>query len=161
MARNLETDLETLRTVLGLAQKRDFAAAAALAERTLADGFEHPMLLNISATRLEQEGKYEEALKLLERAVAIAPTDAGARNALGLCLQRLDRPAEALYHIDELLRQHPELPFAHVNKGNALMTLGSLGRAKQSQLRAFELEPNNFSATAANIRKRESGPNAL
>jgi tetratricopeptide (TPR) repeat protein len=149
MARNLETDLETLRTVLGLAQKRDFAAAAALAERTLADGFEHPMLLNISATRLEQEGKYEEAQKLLERAVAIAPTDVGARNALGLCLQRLDRPAEALYHIDELLRQHPELPFAHVNKGNALMTLGSLGRAKQSQLRAFELEPGNFSATAA------------
>src|SRR5882757_8608161 len=149
MARNLETDLETLRTVLGLAQKRDFAAAAALAERTLAGGFEHPMLLNIVATRLEQEDKYEEALKLLERAVAIAPTDVGARNALGLCLQRLDRPAEALYHIDELLRQHPDLPFAHVNKGNALMTLGSLGRAKQSQLRAFELEPGNFSATAA------------
>ena len=149
MARNLETDLETLRTVLGLAQKRDFAAAAALAERTLADGFEHPMLLNISATRLEQEGRYEEALKLLERAVAIAPTDVGARNALGLCLQRLDRPAEALYHIDELLKQHPDLSFAHVNKGNALMTLGSLGRARQSQLRAFELEPGNFSATAA------------
>ncbi|HEX3951235.1 MAG TPA: sulfotransferase [Steroidobacteraceae bacterium] len=149
MARNLETDLETLRTVLGLAQKRDFAAAATLAERTLAEGFEHPMLLNIAATRLEQEGKYEEALKLLERAVAIAPTDVGARNALGLCLQRLDRPAEALYHIEELLKQHADLPFAHVSKGNALMALGSLGRAKQSQLRAFELEPGNFSATAA------------
>ena len=149
MARNLETDLETLRTVLGLAQKRDFAAAAALAQRTLADGFEHPMLLNVAATRLEQEGKYEEALKLLERAVAIAPTDVGARNALGLCLQRLDRPAEALYHIDELLKQHPDLPYAHVNRGNALMTLGSLGRAKLSQLRAFELEPGNFSATSA------------
>lgn len=149
MARNLETDLETLRTVLGLAQKREFAAAAALAERTLAEGFEHPMLLNIVATRLEQEGKYAEALKLLERAVAIAPTDVGARNALGLCLQRLDRPAEALYHIDELLRQHSDLAFAHVNKGNALMQLGSLGRAKQSQLRAFALEPGNFSATAA------------
>ncbi|HEY2779342.1 MAG TPA: sulfotransferase [Steroidobacteraceae bacterium] len=149
MARNLETDLETLRTVLGLAQKRDFAAAAALAERTLAEGFEHPMLLNVVATRLEQEGKYAEALTLLERAVAIAPTDVGARNALGLCLQRLDRPAEALYHIDELLKQHADLPFAHVSKGNALMTLGSLGRAKQSQLHAFELEPGNFSATAA------------
>ncbi len=149
MARNLESDLETLRTVLRLAQNRDFTAAAALAEATLASGFEHPMLLNIAATRLEQEGKYLEALGLLERAVGIAPNDVGARNALALCLQRLDRPAEALYHIDELLKQHAELAFAHVNRGNALMALGSLGAARQSQLRAFELEPNNFSATAA------------
>ena len=149
MARNLESDLETLRTVLRLAQNRDFAAAAALAEETLASGFEHPMLLNIAATRLEQEGKYLEALHLLERAVAIAPNDVGARNALALCLQRVDRPAEALYHIDELLKQHSDLAFAHVNRGSALMALGSLGAAKRSQLRAFELEPKNFSATAA------------
>jgi tetratricopeptide (TPR) repeat protein len=149
MSRNLETDMDTLRKVLRLAESRDFVSAAALAEQTLADGFEHPMLLNIAATRLEQEGKYEEALSLLERAVAIAPKDVGARNALGLCLQRLDRPAEALYHIDELIRQDAKLPFAHVSKGNALMALGSLGRAKQSHLRAFELEPRNFSATAA------------
>ena len=149
MPRDLETDLATLRTVQNLAQKRDFAAAAALAEKTLAEGFEHPMLLNIAATRLEQEGKYQDALKLLERAVAIAPKDIGARNAIGLCLQRLDRPAEALYHIDELLKQNADLPFAHTNKGNSLMALGSLGRARESHLRAFELDPRNFSATAA------------
>jgi tetratricopeptide (TPR) repeat protein len=149
MARNLETDLETLRTVLNLAQQRDFVGAASLAERTLADGFEHPMLLNIAATRLEHQGKYEDALILLERAVAIAPGDVGARNALGLCLQRLDRPTEALYHIDELLKRNADLPFAHVSRGNALMALGSLGRARDSHLRAFELEPKNFSATAA------------
>jgi tetratricopeptide (TPR) repeat protein len=149
MPRNLEKDLQTLRTVQNLAQQRDFAGAAALAERTLADGFEHPMLLNIAATRLEQDGKYHDALKLLERAVAIAPKDIGARNALGLCLQRLDRPGEALYHIDELLKLDAALPFAHASKGNALMALGSLGRARESHLRAFELDPKNFSATAA------------
>jgi tetratricopeptide (TPR) repeat protein len=149
MTRNLETDMDTLRTVLRLAESRDFVGAAALAEQTLAEGFEHPVLLNIAATRLEQEGKYAEALKLLKRAVAIAPNDVGARHALGLCLQRLDRPAEAIHTIDELLRQHPELPFAHASKGNALMALGSLGRAKQSHQRALELEPGNFSATTA------------
>ena len=147
--RNLETDMETLRRVLLLAQNRDFAGAAALAERTLADGFEHPMLLNVVATRFEQEGKDEAALRLLERAVAIAPNDVGARNALGLCLQRVGRPDEALYHIDELLKREADLPFAHLNKGNALMALGSLGRAKQSQLRALELDPGNFAAASA------------
>jgi len=149
MARDLETDMETLRTVLSLAQNRDFVRAAALAEQTLASGFEHPMLLNIAATRLEQQGKYEQALQLLERAVAIAPKDVGARNALGLCLQRLDRPAEALVHIDELLRQHADLPFAHASRGNALIALGSLGRARESHLRALELDPGNFTSSAA------------
>src|SRR5271163_1195135 len=112
MPRNLESDLATLRAVQNLAEKRDFAGAAALAEKTLAEGFEHPMLLNVAATRLEQAGKYQDALILLERAVAIAPKDIGARNALGLCLQRLDRPSEALYHIEEILKHNPELPFA-------------------------------------------------
>jgi tetratricopeptide (TPR) repeat protein len=149
MSRNLEADMNILRTVQRLTQSRDFVAAAALAERTLAEGFEHPMLLNAAATRLEQEDKYDEALLLLARAVAIAPKDIGARNALALCLQRLDRPSEPLFHIDELLRQEPNLSIAHANRGNALMALGSLGRAKQSHLRAFELDPRNFSATAA------------
>jgi len=149
MARNLEADMETLRAVLAYAQNRDFQRAGALAEQTLASGFEHPLLLNVLATRLEEEGKLGESLRLLERAVTISPGDVGARNALALCLQRLDRPAEALYHVDELLKNHPDLPFAHVNKGNALISLGWLGRAKQSHLRALELEPGNLAATAA------------
>jgi tetratricopeptide (TPR) repeat protein len=149
MARSLESDMDILRTVQRLTDSRDFAGAAALAERTLAEGFEHPMLLNAAATRREHEGNYAEALRLLERAVAIAPKDAGARNALALCLQRLDRPAEALDHIDELLKLHPDLSFAHVNRGNSLMSLGWLGQARASQLRAFELDPHNFAATSA------------
>src|SRR5450631_4207637 len=148
MPRNLEADMKTLRLVLDLAQKRDFAAAATLAERTLADGFEHPMLLNVAATQLEELGKDQEALKLLERAVAISPNDVGARNALGLCLQRLDRPAEALFHIDELLRWQPDLHFAHASRGNALIAMGLLGRAEASHLRAVQLEPGNFVSLA-------------
>jgi tetratricopeptide (TPR) repeat protein len=149
MERNLEADLKTLRTVLDYAQNRDFVRAAALAEETLASGFEHPMLLNIVATRREQQNKLEEALRLLQRAVSIAPADVGARNALALCLQRLDRPAEALPHIDVLEKAHPELPFVHANRGNALIALGRLGEAQSSHLRALELEPNNLAAVAA------------
>src|SRR5580692_12499781 len=149
MARDLNADMETLRKVLNFAQNRDFDRAAALAEQTLASGFEHPLLLNVVATRLEQQGRFEESLRLLERAVTIAPGDVGARNALALCLQRLDRPAEALHHVDELLKKHPDLGFAHANKGNALISLGWLGRAKESHLRALELEPGNLAATVA------------
>ena len=146
MARDLEADQGMLRTVLTLAQNRDIPRAAAIAEQALAEGFEHPLLLNVLAARLEAEGRLEEAVRLLERAVALAPEDIPARNALALCLQRLDRPAEALQHLDELLKKHPGLGFAHASKGNALIALGSLGLARASHLRALELDPENLAA---------------
>jgi len=148
MARDLDADLKTLRTVLDFAANRDFERAAALAQRTLESGFEHPLLLNVMATRLEQQGNFQGSLQLLQRAVALSPTDVGARNALSLCLQRLNRPAEALTHIDHLLKLQPKLGLAHANKGNALIALGLLGRAQQSHLQALELEPENFAAIA-------------
>jgi tetratricopeptide (TPR) repeat protein len=149
MARSLEADQAMLATVLAHAQKRDIARAAIIAAQALAEGFEHPLLLNVVATHLEEQGKPEEALRLLERAVAIAPEDVPARNALALCLQRLDRPAEALYHADTLVLSHPELAFAHANKGNALIALGLLGQAQASHLRALELDPANLAAMGA------------
>jgi tetratricopeptide (TPR) repeat protein len=149
MARDLQADLNMLREVLRLAQARDFQRAAAIARNALSEGFEHPLLFNVIATTLEQEGRFREAAQLLERAVTIAPQDIGTRNALALCLQRLDRPDDALVQIDILLEQHPELGFAHANKGNALVALGFLERARACHLRALELEPQNVGAMAS------------
>ena len=104
MARDLQADQATLRQVLGYAQQRDIRRAAELAEKTLASGFEHPLLLNVLATRHEQEGNFEASCRLLQRAVTLAPRDVAARNALALCLQRLERPAEALAHVEEILK---------------------------------------------------------
>ena len=146
MPRDLKADQEMLRNVLALAERRDIRRAAAIADQALASGFEHPLLLNVSATRLEQEGKVAEALPLLERAITLAPEDIGVRNALSIVLQRLDRPAEALYHVDTLLKTHPEFSFAHANRGNALISLGALAKARASHLRALELDPNNLAA---------------
>ncbi len=79
------------------------------------------------ATRLEEEGKLEEAARLLERGVALAPADVPVRNALALVLQRLERPEEALAHVEVILAQHPQLAFAHASKGNALIAAGLAG----------------------------------
>ncbi len=146
MPRDLKSDQELLGRVLAFAQNRDIPRAAALAEQALTEGFEHPLLLNVMATRLEDEGRLQEALGLLERGIALAPADVPTRNALALCLQRLDRPADALAHVEVLLKRHPELSFAHANKGNALIALGSLGLAQTSHQRALELDPGNLAA---------------
>ncbi|MCX7057143.1 MAG: sulfotransferase [Proteobacteria bacterium] len=149
MARDLDADLKMLETVLTLAQNRDIDRAAAIAAEALAAGFEHPLLLNVVATLREHEGRLEESVRLLERAVELAPDDVPARNALALCLQRVDRPADALHHVDELLLRQPQLSFAHANRGNALIALGSLGLARESHLKALDLDPNNIVAMAA------------
>jgi tetratricopeptide (TPR) repeat protein len=149
MARDPKADEGLLREVLQYAQNRDWQRAEALAGQALAGGLEHPLLLNVLATCLEQKGSFEDALRLLERAVAIAPRDLGARNALALCLQRLDRPALALQHVNELLKEHAGLGFVHANKGNALIALGLLERARASHMRAVELEPGNVAAMAS------------
>jgi tetratricopeptide (TPR) repeat protein len=147
--RDLRADQELLQTVLGLAQNREFVRAAAIADREIAKGFEHPLLLNVVATRLEQEGRFEEAALLLARAVKISPADVPARNALALCLQRLDRPAESLAHLEILLKAHPELSYAHSSKGNALIALGFLGQARACHLRALEIDPDNVAALSS------------
>jgi tetratricopeptide (TPR) repeat protein len=146
MARDLKADQELLGKVLTHAQNRNIRQAAALAEQALAEGFEHPLLLNVLATRLEEEGKLEEAARLLERGVALAPADVPVRNALALVLQRLERPEEALTHVEVILAQHPQLAFAHANKGNALIATGALALAQASHLRALELDPDNIAA---------------
>ena len=149
MARNLEADQAMLARVLALAEKRDIRSAAALAADALAGGFEHPLLYNVVATHLEEQGRPEDAVRLLERAVAVAPDDVPVRNALALGLQRIDRPAESLSHIDVLLRSHPDLAFAHATRGNALIALGMLGQAQAAHLRALELDAGNLAAMSA------------
>ncbi len=149
MPRDLAADLKMLSEVRAYAENRDWSRAGAMAEQALSSGFEHPLLLNVAATCLEQGGRFEEAVRLLERAITIAPDDVGARNALAMGLQRVGRPAEALHHADELLKRHPELGFAHANRGNALLALGWLGQARSSHLRALELEPGNVAVMAA------------
>ncbi|HXQ31047.1 MAG TPA: sulfotransferase [Steroidobacteraceae bacterium] len=148
MARDLTADLALLQAIRGLAQGRDFAKAASLARTALAEGFEHPLLLNVAAVKLEQEGRVPEAASLLSRAVELAPTDVGVRNALGLCLTRLERHAEALGHFAALLRLNPALPFAHANYGGALYALGALPAAEASYRRALDLDPAQIVAMA-------------
>jgi tetratricopeptide (TPR) repeat protein len=153
MTRNLEADHATLRAVYEAAQGGHHAQAALLAEAALANGLEHPLLLNVAALKLEQTGLVSDAERLLQRAVLIAPDDASSRNALGLCLLRLERPAEALDQFEALLKLNPSLPYAHASHGNSLLALGAISEAEASYRRALVIDANQGIALAglANI----------
>ncbi|HEY0799753.1 MAG TPA: sulfotransferase [Steroidobacteraceae bacterium] len=152
VARDAKADHATLSAVMAAAQRGAHAEAAVLAGAALTDGLEHPLLLNVAALHLEVQGRVTEAEPLLQRAVALAPGDVGSRNALGLCLLRLERPGEALLQFDALLALDSSLPFAHASRGNSLVTLGAIGEAESSYRRALELDPNQGIALAGLAR---------
>ena len=156
MERDPDADLATLKSVHAAATAGDYARAAALAEPVLAAGLEHPLLYNVVALWREREGELDAAARLLERGVRQFPDDVGIRNAFGLCLLRLERPAEALVQFEALLASQPALPFLHASRGSALLGLGALTRAEESFKRALEFEPNHVVALAglANIANR-------
>jgi tetratricopeptide (TPR) repeat protein len=142
-----------LSAVLADARAGRHAEAIARARAALGAGREHPLLLNLVALGLEQEGKLAEAETLLRRAVSLAPSDIGCRNALGLCLLKLGRPREALAEFDAVVGLDPALSYAHLNRGNALQAAGDVGGAKLCYERALALDPRQAMALAglANI----------
>jgi Flp pilus assembly protein TadD len=148
MPRDREADSATLRRVQAAAQAGLHAEAARLATAALADGLVHPLLLNVAALQFEHEGRLAEAETLLRRAVALAPRDPGSRNALGICLLRLERPALALEQFTALLALDDSLPYAHASRGNSLLALGDVGPAEASFQRALALDPRQGIALA-------------
>jgi tetratricopeptide (TPR) repeat protein len=148
MSRDSQADQAALRAVQAAAQAGQHERAAVLAQTALAGGLEHPLLYNVVALSLENSGRVVEAERLLRRALQVAPGDLGSRNALGLCLLRLERPAEALEQFDELLAANPLLPFLHASRGTALFRLGRIRDAEAGFERAIELDSNQPVALA-------------
>lgn len=147
-ARDRVADLATLQSVHETALAGDHARAAVMAEAALADGLEHPLLFNLTALALEQQGRLDEAETLLQRALTGAPGDIGVRNALGLILLRLERPADALLQFAALLQLDPALPFAHASLGNAYFALGLIAEAEASYRRSLEFDAHQGVALA-------------
>ena len=146
--RDPEADRATLRAVHAAAQGGDMDRASLMAEQALKTGLEHPLLLNLVALKLENEGRLEEAVARLRRARELAPGDISVLNALGLVLQRLEGFRESLELFEEVLRLAPDFPPGHYNRGAALDALGRLEPAEASYRRALELQPGHLAAMA-------------
>lgn len=130
---------QSLREIEAALQAGDMARAIDLAETCVAQGMEHPLLLNLIASRLEDQGRLQEAFARLARALELAPGDVLVLNALGLNLEKQGRRVEAIRAFDAALSIDPSLPQAHHNRAQALQMLGDFEGAQQAYGRATAL----------------------
>jgi Flp pilus assembly protein TadD/mono/diheme cytochrome c family protein len=97
---------------------------------------------------LQAEGRIDEAIPELRKAVAARPDAATAHNNLGAALQTQGKLEAALSEYSEVVRLRPDDASAHFNLGQALLAEGHLGEAGLHYREALRLEPDDAGAHA-------------
>ena len=106
------TSQETFRFASQLHQAGQFSKAERLYLNGLSGDPTNAQALQMLGMCQFQSGKAREAVKTFERAIALNPSDAGARFHLGRGLLHAGMPKEALAHLRDVVRIEP-----HANEG--------------------------------------------
>jgi len=101
---------------------------------------------NNLATALQEQRRYDEAIRHHERAIALAPDYAPAHNNLGAALRAAGRIDEAIASYRKALALQPEYPSATFNLGNALLAKGDTGASVAQFRAALERSPQSVQA---------------
>jgi tetratricopeptide (TPR) repeat protein len=88
------------------------------------------------------QGKFPELLPYLQDAALRDPQNPDTHHSLGIVLERLDRPDEALAHFAEAIRLNPQSAATHVAIGQALANRGRWEEAEKHLDEAVRLRPD-------------------
>ena len=104
-------------------QQGNFAAAAEIYRRLLAQVPDYAEGHNNRGAVLQKLQRYDEALACHDTAIALKPDYANAHFNRGLTFKKLNRPAEALASYDRAVELNPEHIEAHNNRGVLLQEM--------------------------------------
>jgi tetratricopeptide (TPR) repeat protein len=107
---------------------------------------EHADLLHLLGVIAHQTGHSEEALPLIDRAIAKNDAVADYHNNRGLVLLRLGRAGDALAGFDRAIALRADYADAHSNRGNALQELNRQEDAAAAYRRALAINPRHAEA---------------
>ncbi len=85
---------------------------------------QHAGALQLLGALRQQQGRYEEALELIGRAITVNPANAVFHNNYGAALLSLERFADAKESLSTAVRLCPDYPDALANLGLAETALG-------------------------------------
>lgn len=134
-------------------QMDDWPAAEADFRAALAINPDHPQVLNYLGYSLVERGeKLEEALDMIERAVAGEPQNGAIVDSLGWVYYRLGRLDEAVVQLERAAALEPVDPVINDHLGDAYWAVGRTREAEFQWMRALSFEPEE--AEAERIRRK-------
>ncbi len=107
---------------------------------------DHADLLNLLGVIAHQTGRSEDALSLIDRAIARSGAVADYHNNRGLALLRLGRTMESLAAFDRAIALRGDFADAHSNRGNALQELDRLDDSVAAYRGALAINPRHAEA---------------
>jgi tetratricopeptide (TPR) repeat protein len=146
-ARPLQDQLSSL---LRYYQAGSYAEAEVLALSLTEQFPKHAFGWQVLGVLLKREGRLNESLLPMQKAVELSPQDAEARSNLGVMLKDLGRLDEAEACFSQAIELRPEFAEAHNNLGNTLKELGKPDEAKASYKQAVALKPE-FAEAHSNL----------
>ena len=102
--------------------------------------------LNAIATILNEQGRFDEAIPYLRKALKIKPDHAVAHNNLGYAVASRGRLDEAIAEYQKALEIKPDYAVAHNNLGGALAGRGQFDEAIAEYQKALEIKPDYVEA---------------
>jgi Tfp pilus assembly protein PilF len=107
-----------------------------------------PFALTLAAWEAAQAGNIDQALTLLEQALAITPTDPVALTTRGGIFRELGRLRDAVLSCDEAIAAAPEHAPAWLERGFVMTAGGSIDAAFECYARSATLDPSVAAAWA-------------
>ncbi|MFN7914284.1 MAG: fused MFS/spermidine synthase [Vicinamibacterales bacterium] len=123
------------------------AEAVATLERARQVQGDDPMLLADLGAAFNDEGRFADAETVLRRSLSLRET-ADAHNNLGVALNGLDRPSDAVRAFGAALARNPSSAEAWFNLGVAQALLGDVEQARTAYQRGLSLMPGEPRALA-------------
>ncbi len=120
----------------------DMPRAVRLARSALDHGISHPMLYNLVAFQLEQEGKLDESIVQLELGLEAWPQDVQLLTTLGFSHLAFEQRPAAADVFQRTAALHPNYAPARYGLGSAYALLGELELAQTQYERAVTIAPD-------------------
>ena len=140
-----------LRDILALAQRGDYAAAVAAADRVLDEREGDPKALILKADALFRAGKRGEAAEIFDTLIKIDPENAKIWLDRARIQKSMEHFSEALKSYDTALALDGEVPEAWYERATVLDALSNATEALRSLSKALALKPDHAPSTALRV----------